>query len=85
VCRDYQGLGASGATIKAYEDDKCVKIEGTSFFTQPNGKNSGIFTDKDCHPSSKEFELGEGDSMWLSADTLAVKLMSTGLRTIKFN
>jgi hypothetical protein len=84
-----QGLpgatGSSGAIIKSYEDEKCVKIEGTSFFTKPNGKNSGIFKASDCKSSSKEFELGEGDSMWLSADTLAVKLMSTGLRTIKFN
>jgi hypothetical protein len=84
-----QGLpgasGSSGATITSYESNSCVKISGTSYFTKPNGQNSGIFTSSDCKSSSKAFELGEGDSMWLSADMLAVKLMSTGIRVIKFN
>jgi hypothetical protein len=79
------GQDASGTTIKSYTSTECSAIEGSDLFVKPNGKNAGLFSDSDCHPSSKEFELGEGDSYWLASDMIAVKLDDTGIRTIRFN
>lgn len=84
-----QGVAGSNAplsVITAYTSSSCVRVNNTSFFTKPNGSNSGIYSSSSCHSSSKEFELGEGDSMWVSSKALAVKLVdTTGIRVIEFN
>lgn len=79
------GVG-SITLITSYTASKCTQIAGSIYYTKPNGKNSGVFTGNTCHNNTKVFELGQGDSMWLSSSMLAVKLIdSDGLRTINFN
>jgi len=80
-----QGLPGTNSSITSYTSNSCIQIEGTSYFTKPVGQGSGIYTSSNCHSSSKEFELGEGDSIWLASNVLGVKLLTTGLRVIKFN
>lgn len=79
-----QGEGTS-VSIVSYTSSSCALIAGTSRYTKPSGSNSGIYTNNSCHSSSKEFELSQGDSFWVSADKLAVKLGTTGIRVISFN
>jgi hypothetical protein len=78
------GSGAS-VTVTAYTSSSCTLIAGTSRYTKPTGSNSDIYTSSSCPSYSKEFELGQGDSFWVSSDMLAVKLGSTGIRVIDFN
>jgi len=79
------GEDGSGASIVAYTLSSCVAIANTTRFTKPTGSNSGIYTNCNCTSSSKEFELGQGDSFWVSNTSLAVKLGTTGIRVITFN
>ena len=76
--------GESGAFILAYTASSCIQIAGTFRFTKANGSTSGIYTSSTCHSSSKEFELGVGDSFWVSSNSLAVKLGTSGIRVITF-
>lgn len=79
-----QGPGAS-VSITNYTSSSCTPIVGTNRSTKPTGCNSGIYTSSNCSSSSKEIELGYGESFWVSSTALAVKLGTTGIRVINFN
>ncbi len=75
----------ASATITSYTSSSCTAVSGTSFYVKSNGSTTGVYDHSSCHSSDKEFEMGEGDSMWLSSSLLAVKLVDTnGIRVIKF-
>lgn len=79
------GTNGSSATITSYTSSSCTLVVGTSYYVKSNGSNTGVYTSSSCSSSSKEFEMGEGDSMWLSTTQLAVKLVDTnGIRVVKF-
>lgn len=80
------GDSGTSVTITSYTSSSCVKLTGTSYYVKSNGSTSGLYTSSNCHSSTKEFEMGEGDSMWVSSTQLAVKLVNeAGLRVVKFN
>lgn len=79
------GEDGTSASIVSYTSSSCTSIAGTAYYAKANGSTSGIYSASNCHSSTKVFELGEGDSVWLSANALAVKLMTTGIRVITFN
>lgn len=78
--------GSPGTTVSivSYTSSSCSSLGG-GLYTKPNGSNTGVYSSSSCHSSSKIYELDEGESVWLNANTLAVKLSPSGLRTITFN
>jgi hypothetical protein len=62
----------------------CTAITGTNFFVKNNGTTSGIYSDSACPSNKKVFELGLGDSFWVSSTALAVKLSGPGIRVLFF-
>ena len=80
-----QGPAGSGAAIVAFTSSNCTAISGTSYFTKANGNTAGIYTSSYCFSHTKVFELGLGDSFWVSNTALAVKLNTNGIRVIFFN
>lgn len=76
--------GASqGAVLTMYALTSCTEIPGTSYWAKKNGSTVGFYNASFCSSSTKEFEMTEGDSLWVSSTALAVYL-SGGFRLIEF-
>jgi hypothetical protein len=80
-----EGPSGTGASIVSFTSSSCTAITNTSFFAKSNGSNTGIYSSSSCSNGLKVFELGQGDSFWVSSTALAVKLSTPGIRVIFFN
>lgn len=79
------GASGSGAVIRSYSGNSCTLLTGTSMYVKGTGSNNfGLYTSSSCHSSSKEFEVSDGESYWVSSSSLAV-WNDGSLRVITFN
>lgn len=78
------GAAGSSATIKSYTASSCTLITGTSMYVKSNGYNFALYTSSSCNSSTKQYELSEGESIFVSSTSLAV-WNDGSLRVITFN
>lgn len=79
--------GSSGAIIVNYSSNSCTLVANSSptTYTKPTGShNFGLYTSSSCHSSSKFAEVSDGESYWVSNNSLAV-WSSNSIRVITFN
>lgn len=78
------GAAGSSATIKSYTGSSCTLITGSSMYVKASGYNFGLYTSSNCHSSTKEYEVSQGESYFAASNVLAIWNDGT-LRVITFN
>jgi Collagen triple helix repeat (20 copies) len=76
--------GSSGATIVSYSSSSCTLISGTASYVKVGNNNSSIYSSSSCHSNTKIAEVSQGESYWVSNNSLAIH-NSNSMRVITFN